>query len=51
MVKVMKKIDLQRILEADTALDELMMCNSNVKRKLEYQIDVTKDLEDGATLF
>lgn len=55
MVTVMKKIDLQRILQAEKAVDEFMkkvrQSTRNVKRRLEDQMEVTGDPEYGAGLF
>ena len=46
MFKVMKKIYLQRILEAEVAVDELVKKvthpTRNVNRKLEDQMDITE---------
>ena len=45
--KVMKTINLQRILKADTGVDELMkkvrQSIRNVKRKLEGEMDIHED--------
>ena len=53
--KVMKQIYLQRILESETEVDELIknvrQSTRNVKRKLENQIDITEDSEYRVELF
>ena len=55
MVKVMKNIDLQWILEVEAAVDDsrkkVGQSTRNVKKKLRDQMHVTGESEYGAGLF